>query len=172
MARPGTVQGIAGATPPAPLSAAAGTVLLTLCDSDTLVHLAGDADCDDMRSWLAFHTGAPLCGPQHCQFAVGTWETLLPLSDYPIGTPDYPDRSATLIVEVPALEANGATLSGPGIRGEARLSLPDIAAFQDNAARFPLGLDFVFTCGNRVAALPRSTRVGASNDVAAQEEAR
>ena len=172
MARPGTIRRIAGATPPAPLSAAAGTVLLTLCDSDTPVHLAGGADCDDMRSWLAFHTGAPLCGPQHCQFAVGTWEALLPLSDYPIGTPDYPDRSATLIVEVPALEANGATLRGPGIKDEARLSLPETAAFQHNAARFPLGLDFVFTCGDRVAALPRSSQVRESRDAAAQKELR
>ena len=65
MARPGTVQEISGAVPPAPMSPAAGAVLLTLCDTETPVYLAGALDCDAVRSWLAFHTGAPLTGPSH-----------------------------------------------------------------------------------------------------------
>jgi alpha-D-ribose 1-methylphosphonate 5-triphosphate synthase subunit PhnH len=40
------------------------------------------------------------------------------------------------------------------------LSLPDAAAFAANRALFPLGLDFILTCGNRLACVPRSTRVG------------
>ena len=83
----------------------------------------------------------------------------MPLSSYPIGTPEYPDRSTTLIVECAELEAAGATLRGPGIKSEAALSLPETRAFQSNRALFPLGLDFIFTCGNRLAALPRSTEV-------------
>ena len=86
MARPGTIHDITGAAPPAPLSPAAGAVLLTLCDTDTPVHLAGDVDCEAMRNWLAFHTGAPVTGPSHCMFAVGTWAALAPLSAYPVGT--------------------------------------------------------------------------------------
>lgn len=82
-----------------------------------------------------------------------------PLSSYPIGTSEYPDRSATLIVESADLAASGARLTGPGIKEEAQLSLPDLAAFQSNRALFPLGLDFIFTCGDRLAALPRSTKV-------------
>lgn len=159
MARPGTVGDIASVAPPAPLSQAAGSVLLTLCDADTPVYLAGAVDTPEVRSWLAFHTGAPLTGPAHCMFAVGTWEALAPLDAYPVGSSEYPDRSATLIVEREALEAKGATLRGPGIKTEAALSLPEIAAFQTNAALFPLGLDFLFTCGTRLAALPRSTKV-------------
>lgn len=159
MARPGRIQDIQGAVPPAPLSIAAGTVLLTLCDTDTPVYLAGKADTDDVRKWLAFHTGAPLKGPSHAMFAVGDWEALLPLGSYPIGTPEYPDRSTTLIVECAELEAAGATLRGPGIKSEATLSLPETRAFQSNRALFPLGLDFIFTCGDKLAALPRSTEV-------------
>lgn len=159
MARPGTIQDIQGAAPPAPLSVAAGSVLLTLCDTDTPVYLAGEADHDDVRAWLAFHTGAPLTGPSHAMFAVGDWEALMPLSGYPIGTPEYPDRSTTLIVECAELEAVGATLRGPGIKSEATLSLPEAKAFKGNRALFPLGLDFIFTCGDRLAALPRSTEV-------------
>lgn len=159
IARPGRVLDIHGAEPPAPLSKAAGCVLLTLCDTDTPVYLAGDADCAEVRAWLAFHTGAPLTGPSHCMFALGTWAALLPLSSYPIGTSEYPDRSATLIVERPDIALSGATLKGPGIKDSATLSLPDIQAFQQNHALFPLGLDFIFTSGSQTAALPRSTEV-------------
>ncbi len=159
MARPGEIRQIAGATPPAPLSAAAGALILTLCDADTVLHLAGDADCAAVRGWVAFHTGAPLGQAAEADFALGTWEALQPLDRFRIGTPDYPDRSATLIVERIALEARGATLRGPGIRETARLNLPDPAVLARNATRFPLGFDCFFTCGDRVAALPRSTHV-------------
>jgi alpha-D-ribose 1-methylphosphonate 5-triphosphate synthase subunit PhnH len=159
MACPGQIERIEGAAPPAPLSPAAGTVLLTLCDADTPLYLAGAADCAAVRQWIAFHIGAPLTGPGHCAFAVGTWDALMPLAAYPVGTSEYPDRSATLIVECDRLEQNGATLSGPGIRTTTQLSLPETAAFADNRALFPLGLDFIFTCGADVAALPRTTEV-------------
>jgi alpha-D-ribose 1-methylphosphonate 5-triphosphate synthase subunit PhnH len=159
MARPGAIQGIEGAQPPAPLSVAAGTALLTLCDAQTPVYLAGAADCEAVRAWLTFHTGAPLCGPEACVFAVGTWEALLPLDEYPRGAPEYPDRSATLLVDMDELSAKGARLSGPGIKDSCTLSLPELRAFQANAALFPLGLDFLFTSGGSVAALPRSTKV-------------
>lgn len=159
MARPGQIETLAGATPPAPLSPAAGAVLLTLCDTDTPLCLAGNLDTPDVREWIAFHTGAPLTGPETCVFALGHWPALLPLSRFSVGTAQYPDRSATLIVEVDRLDSAGATLSGPGIRDMAQLSLPDTRPFIQNNALFPLGLDFVFTCGDRVAALPRSTTI-------------
>jgi alpha-D-ribose 1-methylphosphonate 5-triphosphate synthase subunit PhnH len=165
MARPGTLHAIGGATPPSPLSAAAGAVLLTLCDAETPVYLAGDADCDAVRKWLAFHTGAPVTGPQHCMFAVGDWAALAPLSAYSVGSSEYPDRSATLIVETPDLAATGARLSGPGIKDHAALSLPELDAFQTNRGLFPLGLDFIFTSDSQLAALPRSTVVSAPGGV-------
>ncbi len=160
MARPGRIETLTGGVPPAPLSVAAGTLLLTLADGDTPVYLAGEWDTPDVRQWLAFHTGAPLVGPNHAMFALGSWEALAPLSAYPVGTPEYPDRSTTLIVELESLASEGAKLSGPGIRDTAALSLPEVDAFQRNNALYPLGLDFYFTCGDRVAALPRSTRIG------------
>jgi alpha-D-ribose 1-methylphosphonate 5-triphosphate synthase subunit PhnH len=170
MARPGTLQDIEGASPPAPLSPAMGAVLLTLCDTATPVYLTGDMDCDAVRAWLSFHTGAASVGPAHCMFAVGTWNALLPLSVYPVGTSEYPDRSATLIVACDELSATGAALTGPGIKDQATLSLPEVEPFQANRSLFPLGLDFIFTCGGRLAALPRSTTVTRSaTETAAQE---
>lgn len=159
MARPGRIETLAGATPPAPLSVAAGTLLLTLADAETPVYLAPSHDTPALRDWLTFHTGAPLTEPGEAAFAAGTWATLQPLDAFRIGVSEYPDRSATLIVEMESLEQTGARLTGPGIKEEAALGLPDIAAFQRNALLFPLGLDFYFTAGDRLAALPRTTKV-------------
>lgn len=158
MARPGRIETLAGAVPPAPLSPAAGALILTLCDPETPVHLAGALDVAGLRDWITFHTGAPLVGPAQAVFALGEWADLQPLDTYRIGTSEYPDRSATLIVEMPELTPQGAVLTGPGIKESAQLSLPDVAAMRRNAALFPLGVDFFLTCGNRVAALPRSTQ--------------
>lgn len=159
MARPGQIGRVTGATGPTPMSPAAAGVLLTLCDPTTPLHLAGRFDTPAIRGWVAFHIGAPLVAADEADFALGDWADLVPLGRFRQGVPDYPDRSATLIVELPALSAEGATLTGPGIRDTAALSLPDRAAFRENAARFPLGVDFLFTAGDRVAALPRTTQV-------------
>ncbi len=159
MARPGTVYAMSGAVGPAPLSGAAAALILTLCDADTPIHLASDHDGEAIRRWIAFHTGAPVVAAEQARFALGRWDALLPLGTYPLGSAEYPDRSATLIVEMAALTQDGARLTGPGIETEARLLLPDVAAFQGNAAHYPQGLDFYFTTGDSLAALPRSTKV-------------
>ena len=184
MSRPGTVQRLTGTEPPAPLSVAAGTLLLTLTDPQTPVHLAGAWDTAGIRAWLGFHSGAPLVAAEDAMFAVGSWQALAAgghpppqpsptrgegaprtceaaagLRRFRLGEPDYPDRSATLIVECDALGSCGPVLTGPGIRTQATLSLPDPAAFQANARLYPLGLDFFLTAGDRAAALPRTTRV-------------
>jgi alpha-D-ribose 1-methylphosphonate 5-triphosphate synthase subunit PhnH len=161
MARPGTIRRIRGAIPPEPLSIAAGTALLVLTDPTTRLHLAGPADCPPVRDWVAFHIGAPLSTAEEADFAVGTWDTLQPVTRFRIGEPDYPDRSATLIVEVDRLVSHGPTLTGPGIETASWLNLPDAAAFRANRSLFPLGFDALFTAGDRIAGLPRSTRVEA-----------
>lgn len=160
MAHPGRLVTLNGPAAPAPCSLAACGALLTLADATTPLHLAGAHDCKGMRNWVAFHLGAPLVGPSEAVFALGTWDALGPLAAYPQGVPDYPDRSATLIVEMADLQAHDTRLTGPGIEDAAYLSLPDTDALRENASRFPLGLDFLFTCGAQLAALPRTTKLG------------
>ena len=159
MARPGQIVALDGAAPPAPLSLAAGVLLLTLCDRETPLYLAEAHDTAQVRDWLSFHVAAPLVGPEEAAFALGDWATLLPVSSYRVGTPEYPDRSATLIVECDELIASGAVLTGPGIANSSQLALPDLTVLQQNATLYPLGLDFFFTSGAQVAALPRSTKL-------------
>lgn len=83
-----------------PLSVAAGVLILTLCDGTTPLHLAGAYDCAAVRDWITFHCGAPLDAAEDAMFALGDWAALQPLDQFTIRVPDYPDRSATLIVEM------------------------------------------------------------------------
>ncbi|MEO0384916.1 MAG: phosphonate C-P lyase system protein PhnH [Pseudomonadota bacterium] len=159
MARPGTIEAIEGGSAPWPVSPAAATLILTLCDFDTGVHLAGAYDNEDVREWVTFHTGAALVSSDSADFALGTWEGLQPTSRFKIGTSEYPDRAATLVIDRPSLEQNGARLAGPGIKDAALLNLPELAAFQANRKLFPLGFDCFFCAGGQIAALPRSTIV-------------
>jgi alpha-D-ribose 1-methylphosphonate 5-triphosphate synthase subunit PhnH len=159
MARPGTIERTEGAAPPAPMSRAMGAVLLTLCDPDTPIHLAGAHDTPPLRGWITFHTGAPLVEAAQADFAFGTWDSLQPVTAYRVGTPQYPNRSTTLVVDVENLQAKGARLTGPGIKETAWLNLPETKAFQANRKLFPLGLDCFFTAGDQLAALPRTTHV-------------
>lgn len=161
MARPGTIWTVEGAMPPPPMSIAAGVLLLTLCDGTTPLHLGASVNLPVVRDWVTFHTGAPLVAAEDARFAYGTWGDLSPVSRFAIGLPDYPDRSATLIVDMPALAAEGSRLTGPGIQNQAHLNLPEPQAFRANRALFPQGFDTYLTCGARLAGLPRSTIVEA-----------
>jgi alpha-D-ribose 1-methylphosphonate 5-triphosphate synthase subunit PhnH len=158
LARPGRVERIMGAEAPG-LSEAAATLLLTLCDAETPIYLAPGHDSEALGQWIAFHIGAPLVGPSHAMFALGAWDALMPLTGYPVGTPEYPDRATTLIVEVEALTPPTARLTGPGVETVARMRLPETDSFRANRALFPLGHDFFFTAGEQIAGLPRTTIV-------------
>lgn len=157
MARPGTVQHMAGVTPPEGLSVAAACALLVLCDRTTPLYLAPSHDRPALRDWITFHIGAPFVAAPKAAFALGDWQALMPLSQYPAGTAEYPDRSATLIVETAPQHA--ARISGPGLQAPVDTTLPDPVAMADNAALFPLGVDFILTEGETLTALPRSTRI-------------
>lgn len=164
LSRPGSLHKTAGVAPPEGMSVAAGALLLTLADAETPLWLP-DRLRGGAAEWLRFHTNASQVDQRgQAMFAVGHWDELTPLEDWSAGDPAYPDRSATLIVEVEALEGGVALeLSGPGIDGTTRLApvLPEgaAAALARNAARFPLGVDFFLTVGRRITGLPRSTRI-------------
>jgi alpha-D-ribose 1-methylphosphonate 5-triphosphate synthase subunit PhnH len=165
MARPGRVL-----APPAPaavppgLSAAAAAVALTLVDGDARLWVPTRL-APALEGWLRFWCGtAPESDPARAAFALGRWAELAGAGPWAQGIPAYPDRSATLIVEVDALEEGaGATLRGPGIETERRLAVRGVDAsfWADRAAAraaFPLGTDVILTAGERLAAMPRALR--------------
>jgi alpha-D-ribose 1-methylphosphonate 5-triphosphate synthase subunit PhnH len=163
IARPGRIvavpESILSAAPLAPLGRAAASVRAR----------------DGAADYLRFHCGAPfVTDVSTARFAMAV-ETgaLPPLGAFDLGCDEYPDRSATLVVEVAGLAAatgrhggTALTLSGPGIAGTAQLAVEGLPAdFWTQrtalAPLFPRGLDLVLTCGDRLAALPRTTHAAA-----------
>ncbi|NDJ59268.1 phosphonate C-P lyase system protein PhnH [Enterobacteriaceae bacterium 4M9] len=149
-----------------PLGVAASGTLLTLADGDTSVWLAPAVDNDLVRQNLRFHTGAPLCAqPQDAQFAVAD-HTIEPaqLNALAQGCATSPEQSATLIVQIASLSGGRMLrLTGPGI-AEARMIAPQLPAcvldyLTDRPQPFPLGIDLILTCGERLLAVPRTTHV-------------
>jgi len=170
MARPGAVVALdAGLTPPDPLAPGAAALALALCDFETPVWLDPALANPETLAWLRFHTGAPVvAAPDKAAFAFVASPLGLPdLEAFALGTPEYPDRSTTVIVQVRSLDAGaGWRLSGPGIDGAAMLApalLPRDFVARRAALRplFPRGLDFIFVADARAAALPRTTSIEA-----------
>ncbi len=159
MAKPGSVAAFHGVSAPG-LPDAATALLLTLTDPETPLHLAPSLASADVAAWLAFHTGAPVADRGDAQFAVGRWDELLPLTDFAVGSAEYPDRSATLIVLCDALDHRPNTrISGPGLKAPKNVWLPDPVLMQANHKLYPLGLDFLFVSGAEAMGLPRSTKI-------------
>ncbi|QLF69041.1 phosphonate C-P lyase system protein PhnH [Peteryoungia desertarenae] len=168
MARPGTTGMIdPEVTPPAPLGAAAGALLLTLCDHDTPIWLTPGLAKSELPAWISFHSGAPLTREKtEARFAVAETRVMVPsFSHFALGSQDYPDRSTTIVIEVEALEGGPVLqLTGPGIRDEARIApkgLPEMFLRQwtDNRALFPRGVDVILTLGRQILALPRTCKI-------------
>ncbi|MEM9782441.1 MAG: phosphonate C-P lyase system protein PhnH [Pseudomonadota bacterium] len=166
LARPGLLRAMPSLTAPDGLSHAAAALLLTLADPDTPVWL--DDRAAGAAGWLVFHTGAAIAEDKaSAALAVGPWAALMPISAWPAGVPDYPDRSTTLIIEVAALTGGPRlSLQGPGIAGRREVDpmLPDEVprVLSENRARFPLGVDLFLAAGDSVMGLPRTTCVTAA----------
>lgn len=165
LSRPGRII-VLPPLPGAPegIGAAAAATLLTLADADTAVWTdAGDA----AAAWLRFHAGCRLvakAGDAAFVHAAGIPPELATLEP---GTAAAPQRGATLLIEVASLRnGEGWRLTGPGIETVTQLAVGGLPVgfrqeLEQNHARYPAGIDILFCAGDRIAALPRSTRVEA-----------
>ena len=166
MARPAASRVVpVPAAAPAPVLPATMAVLLTLCDADTALWL--QQPNEQVASHLRFHAGVRLVQePAEADFALITESSSMPaLTRFAHGDLRYPDRSATLIVQVDGFHENdGWRFAGPGIRDVEQLAIEGLPAgfWQQRAAmsaQLPLGVDLIFISGERMVALPRTTRV-------------
>ncbi len=169
LSRPGTLQDCGEASVRLPgVQPAAVALLLALLDQDCRLWLSPSLN-GAVAGYLRFHTGCVLVGePRQASFAlVSAPAELPPLGSFEPGSAEYPDRSTTLVVQVAALsDAGSLRLSGPGIRGEARLQAAGLgvdflAQWRHNAKRFPCGVDVFLASGTRICGLPRTTRIEA-----------
>jgi alpha-D-ribose 1-methylphosphonate 5-triphosphate synthase subunit PhnH len=168
MAHPGRIVSVPPPLEtPVPLWPAAASLCLTLVDGETPVWLDAAARRADVIEYLRFHCGCPIAAdPRDARFAViADPSEVLSLDSFDAGSDEYPDRSATVIVQVEEFRTDGdLRLSGPGIEGETKLEVRHLPeAFWEsvhrNHALFPRGVDLILAAGSTMVALPRSTRV-------------
>lgn len=160
--RPFTLGSHAGSSN---LGPAMAQLLLALTDDDTPVWWQ-QPDCVTAQ-WLRFHTGASVTEILlTAVFAVSLDASGLPALDlFATGTAAAPEHSTTLLLEVPSFESGPPVeWRGPGILDVQSVRMAGLPEdfwlqWQANQAAFPQGVDIIFTCGNTVLGLPRTTRV-------------
>jgi alpha-D-ribose 1-methylphosphonate 5-triphosphate synthase subunit PhnH len=151
----------------------AAALLLAMVDSDCAVWFSPALANTDTAAWLRFHTGCSwAASPDLARFLwVATGDALPALSTLAMGSDEYPDQSATVVIEVNALSENAEhgtsafNLRGPGIADMQSLSvrgLPQdfVEQWAVNHQAFPRGVDVFLTNATHIAGLPRSTRIG------------
>ena len=166
LAEPGRILALdPSCVPPRAVDPAAAAIILALCDADTPLWLS--PAIAQAADFFRFHAGAPIVSAaSDALFLLAPSLERPSLATLRAGTPDYPDHSATMILAVDRLCDHGWRLSGPGI-ADTREFLPQplddgfAAEWQHNHAAYPLGIDVIFVARDRVAALPRSTRLEA-----------
>jgi alpha-D-ribose 1-methylphosphonate 5-triphosphate synthase subunit PhnH len=153
---------------------AAAMLLQALADSDCAVWLSPALAASDAAAWLRFHTG--------CRWAdsaaaarflwIARGDDMPTLDTLDAGTDEYPDQSATCVIETPALpfaateRALTLRLEGPGIEAARKwlvggLPVDFTEQWDANQRRFPRGVDLFLTTATQIAGLPRTTRIRA-----------
>jgi len=168
MSHPGRVVSVEPPSEtPEPLRRATASVCLALADVETPLWLDAAARHPAVIDYLRFHCGCPVTSePRAARFGVIADPGRMPtLEAFDAGSDEYPDRSATVIIQVESFaEGSGRRLAGPGIADEALIEargLPDRfwEAVRANRALFPRGVDLILAAQDAIVGLPRSTRV-------------
>lgn len=85
-----------------------------------------------------------------------------------VGTMQFPDQAATILVRAVLESGAPLRLRGPGIQDENLITLGDVPAhfwtLRQRAMRYPLGWDVYVIDGSRVVGLPRSTTIEVLED--------
>jgi len=175
LARPGTPVSLPAAALVSPTSGthdAAASLLLALLDQDCALWLSPTLADGPAAAWLRFHTGCRV--EQDCSKADFVWAAsiaeLPPLQALSQGSSEYPDQSATCVVEVTAwraaaeTEVDAVSLRGPGVRDVLTLAVDgmDASFLQQHHAmqeHAPCGVDMFFCAGEAVLGFPRSVRL-------------
>jgi len=146
------------------ISPAATVVLLTLVDRETPLWLDKALYNETLLANLRFHTGAPVTDRYQAPVALLHARSDIDPQHFAAGDNLSPEKSTTVIFEVPSLNG-GLTLRlrGPGLR-ETRAIAPQLpekllAFLRQRAQVFPQPIDLIFTCGEAMMALPHTTQV-------------
>lgn len=194
LSRPGLLHGlpafeIGGATgmqAPQHGNLYASSLLLALLDQDCSVWLSQTLMQGDAPDWLRFHTGCTVVsndvGASQADFVwVAMAQELPELSALKQGTAEYPDQSATVVLQVDTLDekytsnqsfdnqssaqdaqSDPFTLTGPGINETVALDIESLspkfaAQWKAMQVHFPCGLDAFIASETHCVGLPRTT---------------
>lgn len=163
MSEPGVLVTLPTLTGWGSASSAATAVLMALADRETPVYIDKALRNEALLTQLRFHTGAPEAAPDAASFAL---LHASPDSEIAAFTPQEEGsegRTTTVIIEVTAL-SGGLTLrlSGAGLQERRAIApqLPEsVLRYLRTRPRYPQGIDLIFTCGEKMMALPRTTDV-------------
>lgn len=166
MARPARWHVVTAAPAPLPgLSPAATALALTLLDHEVAVWLGPGARASERQ--LRFSNAVVAVGePAAADFAFLAADEYPGLAAFAPGRPVAPEQSTTAVIDVRGhTGATGLTCTGPGLAEPTELFCDGLpSAFATDWSRqsrdFPLGVDVLLTAADRVAALPRSVRLG------------
>jgi alpha-D-ribose 1-methylphosphonate 5-triphosphate synthase subunit PhnH len=143
-------------------------LLLALLDADCTLWLSSSVADTDVQAWLRFHTGCRIVDdPSIARFLwLAAGDQFPKLQVMNGGTDEYPDLSATCIIEVEEVSDQEPvwTLQGPGIQDAIELVITGLshdfeAQWADNHAAFPRGIDVFLTTPTKLLGLPRTTRL-------------
>jgi len=170
MARPGEIKTLRGPAAPAPLAPATAALVRHLADYETPIWLDEQLSIPAVKNWIRFQTGAPITEDKSAAaFALVAEPLRMPdLTQFALGTEEYPDRSTTVIVQVESFRGAPIVITGPGIkdrRSFAAEPLPNdfIARLSANRELFPRGVDVMLVAGGEIIGLPRSVRIAKEN---------
>jgi alpha-D-ribose 1-methylphosphonate 5-triphosphate synthase subunit PhnH len=165
LAMPGKIQQIPfPLTAPGGLDAATAAAGLTLFDRDTPIWLQPGGG-EEVSGWLQFHTGCQFTpDPQAAHFAlVRDGKTMPPLTTFQTGSPEQPELSTTLLIQVEALQGGSLVLlTGPGIQDSRLLEIQGLPTqfwqeWHRNTQAYPLGVDLLLICQTELVGIPRTT---------------
>lgn len=164
LARPGLPQWAGqGLSPPRGLEPAAYALALALLDGETGLWLSPALRDEDIAASLRFHCGCPLTeDPAAAAFALVAPPDAPALDAFAVGDDRYPDRSTTVIWQLPALDGGAPMiLAGPGVDGTVGITPTGLpsgfwAQWTANHALYPRGVDLVLVVAETMIGLPRS----------------
>ncbi|QRM32359.1 phosphonate C-P lyase system protein PhnH [Microvirga sp. VF16] len=165
--RPGTIVELP--VPPAspqPLGPTLSAIALTLLDDTTPVWLDATLATEAVLRYLRFHTGARVVSdPKQAAFGIiGSPQNLTDFRLFSYGDAAYPDRSATLVLQVPSLTGGSTvSLAGPGIETSISVTPAGLPSWfwhrwNENAASYPIGVDVILADDRSVIGLPRTIK--------------
>ncbi|OSN01884.1 MULTISPECIES: phosphonate C-P lyase system protein PhnH [Lonsdalea] len=173
MSEPGVTVNVPGVEGLDNISSSTIAVLLTLTSHKTQLFIDNNISNPLLLRTLCLHAHVPItasASEAHYALLNGQMQYFdrhpnnFDLMTFSCGNEMTPEKSTTIILEVDGLN-NGRCLklSGPGVNNvkiiSPHLPAPIRRYLCERPHAFPMGLDFLFTSGKKLLAIPRTTRV-------------